>query len=255
MRLCLKAGPFGFPSIAAHAHCDQLSVLLRAGGADLLTDGGTYAYHGDEQWRRHFKGTAAHNTVRVDGRDQAEYGGPFLWTTHADGGLVLEQESARGYRVRGHHDGYRRLADPVTHERIVEWRDGCGWRVTDSLAGSHAHRFELFWNLGAGCEAVPAPAEGWAGAWTVTAPGGNGRVLVAVRCSAAADARTTHGGGTGGAFVSRKLGEKTPATRIEVAVTAPAVRFETMIVDADHEGARVAQAAARWAAGEPGEAR
>ena len=29
--LVFRAGPFGYPSIAAHAHCDQLSVLLRLG--------------------------------------------------------------------------------------------------------------------------------------------------------------------------------------------------------------------------------
>jgi hypothetical protein len=82
--LCFKASPFGYPSIAAHAHCDQLSVGLKRGTSTVLTDAGTYVYHTEDRWRRFFRGTTAHNTVGVDGRDQAEYAGPFLWSTHAE---------------------------------------------------------------------------------------------------------------------------------------------------------------------------
>jgi hypothetical protein len=143
-----KAAPFGYPSIAAHAHCDQLSLLLKKGGETILGDSGTGVYHTEDRWRRFFKGTLAHNTVAVDGRDQAEYGGPFLWNTHANGLLTLEQESPDRFAVTGSHDGYHRLADPVVHERRVEYRQGLGYRVIDLLAARETHRYSLVWNFG-----------------------------------------------------------------------------------------------------------
>ncbi len=58
-------GPFGF----AHQHEDKLNLLLHAYGRLLLTEGGTYAYD-DSEMRRYVLSTRAHNTIRVDGRDQ-----------------------------------------------------------------------------------------------------------------------------------------------------------------------------------------
>jgi len=166
LSLLFKAGPFGYPSIAAHAHCDQLSLGLKRGEATLLTDGGTFVYHTDERWRRFFKGTSAHNTVAVDERDQAEFAGSFLWSTHADGRLELRAEAPDRFLVWGSHDGYRRLADPVGHERTVEYRRGRGYRVCDRLTGREPHRFALFWNFGAGLTLRPlgsgsASARAW----------------------------------------------------------------------------------------------
>ena len=44
------------------------------GSEEFLVDPGTYA-----ERRAYFRGTAAHNTVRIDGRDQSEQGGNFMW--------------------------------------------------------------------------------------------------------------------------------------------------------------------------------
>ncbi|MBA3726002.1 MAG: heparinase II/III-family protein [Armatimonadetes bacterium] len=146
LRGCFRAGPFGYPSIAAHAHCDQLSIILIDGEEELLTDSGTFCYHEDDFWRRYFKGTAAHNTVRVDQTDQAEYGGPFLWSTQATGRLhqIAERE------FEGAHDGYRRLADPVTHLRRVTLPSSDRLlQVADTLSGlGKPHGYELIWNFG-----------------------------------------------------------------------------------------------------------
>jgi Heparinase II/III-like protein/Heparinase II/III N-terminus len=148
LTVLFKAGPFGYPSIAAHAHCDQLSFQLKQGGKTILGDSGTGVYHTEEGWRRFFKGTRAHNTVTVDGRDQAEYAGPFLWGSHANGRLIVERDEPDRFDLRGSHGGYGRLADPVEHERCLTYRRGLGYRVRDRLHARRLHGYTLVWNFG-----------------------------------------------------------------------------------------------------------
>jgi hypothetical protein len=114
------AGPHGFLSIAAHAHCDALSLEVRVGGVDVLADPGTYCYHGEEEWRNYFRSTIGHNTVEVGGAEQSTWGGPFLWLRGATG-KVLRYD---GSTWEAEHDGYRTGDSPVTHRRTATLRDG-----------------------------------------------------------------------------------------------------------------------------------
>jgi hypothetical protein len=110
-------GPHGFLSIAAHAHADALSVEVRHDGVDVLADPGTYCYHGQPEWRRYFRSTLGHNTLRLDGEDQSVSGGPFLWTRHARSRVLVADTSDAGVaRWSAEHDGYR----PSVHRRRVE---------------------------------------------------------------------------------------------------------------------------------------
>ncbi len=112
-------GPHGFLSTCAHGHADALSFELRIGGQPVLIDPGTYCYQGEPEWRRYFRSTVAHNTLEVEGVDQAKQAGPFLWSTPVtswieashgiDDGAVAELTLA--------HDGYRRLGVKATHVR------------------------------------------------------------------------------------------------------------------------------------------
>jgi hypothetical protein len=230
--LLFKSGPFGYPSIAAHAHCDQLSVQVRLGDRTLLTDAGTYVYHTEDRWRRYFRGTTAHNTVGVDGLDQAEYAGPFMWATHARGRLEVSAEDAEGYDVRGSHDGFRRLDDPVEHERRVSYRRRLGYRVVDRLTGARPHRFDLYWNLGP--EVVPRPlAQGRDAArrsWLLLHQGEPVLGLV-VRAQQDLDVRELFGDeDVPAGFQSRRYLEKSPVHHIRASLTAPACLFETFLV-------------------------
>ena len=86
--LLMDFGPLGFTSIAAHGHADALSLWLSIGDEYFLVDAGTYAYHSHPEWRTFFRSTAAHNTARVDGRDQSEMTGRFLWGAKANARLL-----------------------------------------------------------------------------------------------------------------------------------------------------------------------
>jgi len=117
--LMMDFGPLGFTSIAAHGHADALAVWLSIGDEFFLVDAGTYAYHSHEEWRKYFRGTAAHNTARVDGRDQSEMKGRFLWGAKSNSRLLRFEENAGLVMIEAEHDGYTRLEDPVTHRRCV----------------------------------------------------------------------------------------------------------------------------------------
>ena len=161
IRAVVDAGPLGYTSIAAHGHADALSFTLSVGGREFLIDPGTYAYHTQERWRQYFRGTAAHNTVRIDGRDQSEQGGNFLWLEKARAGCGLWLSSSEKDSFEGWHDGYLRLADPVKHRRLIEL-DKAARRlvIEDTLEMAEEHEVELFFHCAEDCR-VDAVAESY----------------------------------------------------------------------------------------------
>jgi Heparinase II/III-like protein/Heparinase II/III N-terminus len=156
IRLVADAGPLGYRSIAAHGHADALSFTLSAGGLEFLIDPGTYAYHTQGAWRQYFRGTSAHNTVRIDGLDQSVQGGNFLWLAKANAGCSLWLSSAEKDCFEGWHDGYARLDDPVKHRRLIEL-DKAARRVVveDTLEMAEDHDVELFFHCHEDSVVVP----------------------------------------------------------------------------------------------------
>jgi hypothetical protein len=153
LKALVDAGPLGYLSIAAHGHADALALTLAVGGREVLVDPGTYAYHGERRWRDYFRGTAAHNTLRVDGLDQSVPGGPFLWLEHARARCERFDAGVDRDVFEGAHDGYRRLADPVIHRRRVELdKRARELRVRDTLECRREHEVELHWHCAADCE-------------------------------------------------------------------------------------------------------
>jgi len=147
------AGSIGFLSIAAHGHADALSFTVSTGGREMLIDPGTYSYHCPMHWREYFRGTSAHNTVRIDGKEQSVSGGRFLWLKHANARVTEHTLSDNSDRLTAIHDGYTRLRKPVQCSR--EWvysRTTRCLTVTDSISGKQYHTLEMFWHFGADCE-------------------------------------------------------------------------------------------------------
>ena len=125
------------------SHADQLHVDLRIHGKNIACDAGTYLYSGEGIWRNGLAHTAVHNTVTVDGQDQMKRLTRFTWTNWAMG-KVLQHDRQRW---QGEHDGYKRLADPVTHRRTVLSLGEDRWFVVDHLTGKQTHHYALHWLL------------------------------------------------------------------------------------------------------------
>ena len=158
IRLIADAGPVGYRSIAAHGHADALAFTLSVGGLEFLVDPGTYAYHTHGSWRHYFRGTSAHSTLRVDGRDQSQSGGNFMWLRKARAGCSLWSSTAEMDLFEGWQDGYTRLADPVMHRRRIAL-DKAAKRVVieDALQMAGVHDIELFFHCGERCRVDRLP--------------------------------------------------------------------------------------------------
>ena len=153
VRIVADAGPLGYLSIAAHGHADALSFTLSVSGAEMLVDPGTYAYHTQKKWRDYFRGTSAHNTIRIDGEDQSVAGGNFLWIKHANARCDAFTAQPSRDEWEGSHDGYMRLPEPIRHRRkIVFDKQHRLIEVTDSLEGGGRHKVECFWHFSEECE-------------------------------------------------------------------------------------------------------
>ena len=157
VRLVADAGPLGYRRSAAHGHADALSFTLSVGGREFLVDPGTYAWRTHTAWRRYFRGTAAHNTVRVDGLDQSEPRCRFAWQSKARAGCSLWLSSPEKDSFEGWHDGYMRLGDPVKHRRLIEL-DKAARRlvVEDTLEMEEEHEVEIFFHCSELCRVDPA---------------------------------------------------------------------------------------------------
>ena len=74
--LLAKCGNIGPDYQPGHAHADSLSFELWKGERKVVSDTGTDRYVVDEERKRQ-RGTAAHNTVIIDGKDSSE-----VWAGH-----------------------------------------------------------------------------------------------------------------------------------------------------------------------------
>ena len=127
-----RVGPDYLPG---HAHADTLSFELSLHGQRLLVNSGTSCY-GASAERLRQRGTAAHNTVVVDGQDSSQVWSGFRVARRArplSPQVSLDPEVQQASCA---HDGYRRLPGAPVHRR--RWRlDGQGLLVQDEVRGPH----------------------------------------------------------------------------------------------------------------------
>jgi hypothetical protein len=148
--------PLGYGSLAAHGHADALSLTLTVAGREILIDPGTYAYHSEPSWRNYFRGTSAHNTLRIDGQDQSVSAGNFMWLDKAEAILECWASSQSHDLVRGHHTGYLRLSRPVLHRREVTYnKEEQLFRIVDTIEAEGHHLIEQFLHFSEACEIRP----------------------------------------------------------------------------------------------------
>jgi hypothetical protein len=128
-------GALGLWPNAAHGHADALSVLIRLGNRLILTDPGTGTYHQDANVRNRLRTTAAHNTVTLDGLNQADIFDVFKWVNPWKAWLQHSFVGEHFQYAVASHNGYCRLTRPVVHHRHVLVIDQVGWIIVDYVEG------------------------------------------------------------------------------------------------------------------------
>ncbi|WP_018718410.1 heparinase II/III family protein [Arhodomonas aquaeolei] len=126
--------PIGPDYLPGHAHADTLSFELSLDGQRVFVNSGTSEY-GTSAERLRQRGTAAHNTVVVNGLDSSEVWSGFRVARRARPLDVEYGVNGEEVWLAGSHDGYRRLSRALLHRRA--WQlNGSGLSVQDELTGA-----------------------------------------------------------------------------------------------------------------------
>ncbi len=149
--LVFKAGPFGYPATAAHAHADALELLLHVDGVPVLVDPGTFSYQNRPE-RLFYRASAQHNTLNFAKSEQSQYINRFLWGKKSTPELLPVAQNSNvvfAGKVRWHSG--------ETHERRVEQTGDGAWRVVDRWRGAEPPtiRFHFSPEVAATAEITP----------------------------------------------------------------------------------------------------
>jgi hypothetical protein len=181
--LVFDCGPLGEGN---HGHFDCLNFELAAFGRALIVDPGRYTYseavHDDGiNWRVRFRGTAVHNTVCVDGRNQTRYEPKAIkpGTRHAAGSVrhkiagpapdAMLLERHHGARFDLLHGRACSHEYDAVHERCIVFVDRRYWIVSDWLRAPTVHDYTLNFQLGSPAHERSVLSS--SGAWRLASPG------------------------------------------------------------------------------------
>jgi uncharacterized heparinase superfamily protein len=109
-------GPIGADSLPAHAHGDVLSCEWSVAGQRIFVDQGVFEYVAGPK-RSAARSTAHHNTLSVEGHDQAEFFSDFRVARRPRVQVRSFAPREDGFSLVGLHDGYRHLRGAPRHVR------------------------------------------------------------------------------------------------------------------------------------------
>jgi hypothetical protein len=146
--IIIHCGNIGLKGLGSHNHNDQLSFELNVNKKDIIIDPGAYIYTGDPKNRNLFRSTEMHNTIRIDRIEQNKFYPNILFYMENDtkAKLIQFKEKRNETVFRGEHFGYKRLKNPVIHQRSIIYNKE-EIKIEDNLKGKGNHFVELFFHL------------------------------------------------------------------------------------------------------------
>jgi uncharacterized heparinase superfamily protein len=153
--LLFNASSSGVNGRGSHGHNDALSVEVSACGTAFIVDPGTHVYTADLKERHQFRSTTYHSTVEVDGLEQntTDEQAPFIIGNEAQPRVISWESGPETDVVIAEHTGYRRLPQPLTHRRTVQFdKRERFWLVEDKLSGEGSHDLKFRFHFAPGLE-------------------------------------------------------------------------------------------------------
>lgn len=129
------------------SHADALNFDLWWKNQNITIDAGTYSYNEPKPWNNPLGSTCYHNAITVDGHDQMDRVGRFLWLPWLKSNVQNHTYSTerRFVYLQGEHDGFHRLDSHVNHQRGILYICNDQWLILDRLSGSVEHDYRLQW--------------------------------------------------------------------------------------------------------------
>ena len=138
----LDMAPVGPDYLPGHAHADTLGFELSVHGQRVLVQSGTSCY-GVSAERLRQRGTAAHNSVVVNGQDSSEVWGGFRVARRARPISPAVTLGPGTQLAQCAHDGFTRLPGRPVHQR--RWALATdGLQVDDLVIGRHENAQAMF---------------------------------------------------------------------------------------------------------------
>lgn len=109
-------GPIGPDELPAHSHGDVLSFEWSVGGRRIIVDQGVYEYVAGPK-RQRSRSASSHNTLWIEGIDQAEFFGAFRCGRRPEVRCTEASVTSERLELVGRHDGFRRMRGSPIHER------------------------------------------------------------------------------------------------------------------------------------------
>src|SRR5262249_46110707 len=141
--LIIDGGVLGPDYLLAHAHADIFSYELSLKGKAFVVDSGVYEDCAGEM-RQYVRSTAAHNTVCVDGKSQAECWASFRVARRYPPHQVAFQKTNGRSEFRGNFEGYAKLiGDDIKHHRVIRCDESRReFSIEDTITGRNRHHVE-----------------------------------------------------------------------------------------------------------------
>ena len=151
------AGPLGPDYQPGHGHADLFSFELSFHGTRVFVDCGVATYESGPL-RDYCRSTCAHNTVEIEGRDQAELWGAFRVGRRPRPQAVAWQQRGGAFELSAHHHGYRHLPGGPIHARTFRWRPEGRLELLDRVDASRSVRATARLHLHPSCHIVDLAA-------------------------------------------------------------------------------------------------
>jgi len=128
---------------------DMTHVDLWWKGQNIALDPGTYSYNYNSPplCNNSLSQTACHNVATVDGCDQMDKVGRFMWLPWIESQVVVERNTPVLY-WEIEENSYQRLKSSVDHRRAIIGLGEDTWLILDRLTSSSQHLYRLHWLLG-----------------------------------------------------------------------------------------------------------